>query len=335
MRGLRLISVIVFASVLFATPVLAAPACGPLQRITALPITPVGKPGNVVTVPALVDKRAVKLLVDTGASFSMINKNIVDELKLPTRQSRVQLVNIAGQRTTQEVRLPSITLGQVRQEGVYFIVDDNPNPIGGNAPPFDGVLGADFLLNVDLDFDFTGGTLSLFSSQHCKGQVVYWTNSPQIAVVPMRVDSSGKLTFPLTLDGHRINAILDTGATRTSLNLDVAKRTFDIDVNAPDVQKTGEVQGGFTANLYQRRFKTLSIEGVTVTDPMVWLLPNMMRLTSEQRPTGSLVRDTDKQLPDALLGMSVLSKLHVYGGTREATIYITAANPGQPVQGAE
>jgi hypothetical protein len=87
--------------------------------------------------------------------------------------------------------------------------------------------------------------------------------------------------------------------------------------------------------LYQRRFKTLSIEGVTVTDPMVWLLPNMMRLTSEQRPTGSLVRDTDKQLPDAILGMSVLSKLHVYVATREATIYITAANPGQPVQGAE
>jgi len=224
MRGLRIISAIAFASFIFATPVFAAPACGPLQRITALPMTPVGRPGNVITVPALIDKRPVKLLVDTGAAFSQINNNIVDELKLPTRRARVQLVNIAGQRTTQEVRLPSITLGQVRQEGVYFIVNDRANPIGGTAPPFDGVLGADFLLNVDLDFDFASRTLSLFSSQHCKGQVVYWTNSSQVAAVPMRISSQGDIAFPLTLDGHRVNAILDTGATRTALNLDVAKR---------------------------------------------------------------------------------------------------------------
>ena len=73
-----------------------------------------------------------------------------------------------------------------------------------------------------------------------------------------------------------------------------------------------------------------------MTDPMISLLPNMMKLTSEQRPSGSLIRDTDKQLPDVILGMSVLSKLHVYVATREATLFITAADPGQapaPAQG--
>jgi predicted aspartyl protease len=316
------------ASLFAALPAMAA-QCGPLNLLVTLPITSVGQPGNVVTVQAAIADRPVSLLVDTGASFSLINKNIVDELKLPTRPSRVQLVDVAGQRTTQEVRLPSITLGRVRQEGVYFIVNAGINPVGGRPDAFDGILGADFLLNVDVDLDYAAGKLNLVSPQHCDGKVVYW-QAPVVAVVPMRVDTLGKITFPLTLDGHTVRAILDTGATNTALNLDVARRVFKIDTNDPDLQKVGELKGGYTSQIYNRKFKTLSIEGVTVTDPVITLLPNMVNLTSEQRSTGSLIRDTDKQAPDLLLGMSVLNKLHLYIAAHEGKLYITAAGTAAP-----
>jgi predicted aspartyl protease len=333
MRGLvgaasSLVGLLLFMGV----PAMAA-ECGPLNLLATLPITPLGQPGNVVTVQAVIGNKPVSLLVDTGDSFSLINKNIVDELKLPTRPSRVQLVDVAGQKTTQEVRLPSITLGRVRQENVYFIVNGGTNPIGGRPDAFDGILGADFLLNVDVDLDYGAGKLNLISPQHCEGKVVYW-QAPVVAVVPMRVDTQGKITFPLTLDGHTIKAILDTGATNTALNLDVARRVFNIDTNDPDLQKVGELKGGYTAQIYNRKFKTLTIEGVTVTDPVITLLPNMVSLTSEQRSTGSLVRDTDKQAPDMLLGMSVLNKLHIYIAAHESKLYITAATPQSQAQTA-
>ena len=333
MRGSTMLSAIVVGALCSgALPAMAA-ECGPLNLLTTLPVTPVGQPGNVVTVQAVIGNKPVSLLVDTGDSFSLINKNIVDELKLPTRPSRVQLVDVAGQKTTQEVRLPSITLGRVRQEGVYFIVSGGTNPVGGRPDAYDGILGADFLLNVDVDLDYGAGKLNLISPQHCEGKVVYW-QAPVVAVVPMRVDTQGKITFPLTLDGHTIKAILDTGATNTALNLDVARRVFNIDTNDPDLQKVGELKGGYTAQIYNRKFKTLSIEGVTVTDPVITLLPNMVSLTSEQRSTGSLVRDTDKQAPDMLLGMSVLNKLHIYIAAHEGKLYITAAAPQSQIQTA-
>jgi predicted aspartyl protease len=312
-------------SLLAGFPAMAA-ECGPLNLLTTLPITPVGRPGNVVTVQATIATKAVSLLVDTGASFSLINKNIVDELKLPTRPSRVQLVNVAGQRTTQEVRLPSITLGRVKQEGVYFIVDAGTNPVGGRPDAFDGILGADFLLNVDIDLDYGASKLNLISPQHCEGKVVYW-QAPVVAVVPIRVSTLGQITLPLTLDGHTVRAILDTGATNTTLNLEVARRVFNIDTNDPDLEKVGELKGGYAAQIYNRKFKTLSIEGVTVTDPVISLLPNMVSLTSDSRSTGSLIHDTDKQAPDMMLGMSVLNKLHVYIATHEGKLYITQASP--------
>ena len=123
--------------------------------------------------------------------------------------------------------------------------------------------------------------------------------------------------------GTRSKRSSTRGYDNTALNLDVARRVFNIDTNDPDLQKVGELKGGYTAQIYNRKFKTLSIEGVTVTDPVITLLPNMVSLTSEQRSTGSLVRDTDKQAPDMLLGMSVLNKLHIYIAAHEGKLYIT------------
>ena len=326
MRGLKAIFSI-FAGLLAAgaAPAMAA-ECGPLNLLTTLPITPVGRPGNVVTVPAAIADKPVNLLIDTGDSFSLINKNVVDALKLPTRPSKVQLVNVAGQRTTQEVRLPSITLGRVRQEGVYFIVSAGTNPVGGRPDAFDGILGCRFPAQCGCRFGLRRRQAQSHFAPALRRQSRLLAG-PVVAVVPIRVDTQGKITFPLTLDGHTITAILDTGATTTALNLDTARRVFNINTNDPDLQKVGELKGGYTAQIYNKQFKSLSIEGVTVTDPVISLLPNMMNLTSESRSTGSLIRDTDKQAPDMLLGMSVLSKLHVYIAAHESKLYITQASP--------
>ena len=320
---------ILVASLFVSAPAVAA-ECGPLQVITTLPMTPLGNPGNVVTVPATIgDKRPVKLLLDTGGAFSEISETIVNELNLPSRPSRVQMVNVAGQRTTQEVRLPSITLGRVRQEGPFFIVDPAP---GGGTEPFDGILAPDFLLNVDLDLDFGGNKVNLVSPQHCAGKVVYWA-APAIAVVPIHIDANGHIRLTMMLDGKRVNAMLDTGATNTVLNLDVARKTFDVDTSAPDVQRVGELKGGYTADIYKRRFHTLAVDGITIQNPEIVLLPDMMSNKSDQRPIGSLIPDTDHRLQDLILGMSVLSKLHVYVAYKEAKVYITAANSDPPSPG--
>ena len=74
--------------------------------------------------------------------------------------------------------------------------------------------------------------------------------------------------------------------------------------------------------------------------PEIDLLPDMV--SNPARPTlgaGSLIRDTDADLPDVILGMNVLSKLHLYIAYKEAKLYITAAGTpstapaqGQPAQ---
>ena len=105
--------------------------------------------------------------------------------------------------------MPSVTLGRLRQEGVYFMV--LPGAEGPNDPAIEdsgGILGSEMLRNVD--FDFAGNKLNLVSPDHCAGNVVYW-QAPTVAVVPMTLNTTGHIMFRMELDGRRVNAMLDTG----------------------------------------------------------------------------------------------------------------------------
>jgi len=316
---------LLLAGAAFGHPALAAD-CGPLPVLTRLDLNP---RAGVPIVPAMIDDKPVNLLVDTGGAFSVLTKRTIREFGLPTSTSRVELRNTNGQRENLAVRLPSITLGLIRQEGVFFMVDpreDDPRETRPQA--FHGTLGPDFLTSIDLDFDFAANKLNIVSQNHCAGKVVYW-HAPTLAVLPMTLDQSGHIIFRMQVDGRRVNGALDTGMTTTIMNLTTARQRFDVDVNAADVEKIGEVSGGgYNASAYRRRFKSIAFEGVTISNPMIDLLPDLMSGTSPGAPrTGSLVRP-DRALPDVILGMSTLSQLHVYIAYNERKVYITPAGSG-------
>jgi hypothetical protein len=175
--------------------------------------------------------------------------------------------------------------------------------------------------------DFAANKIHLIAPNQCGGNVVHW-QAPAVAVVPITLDRFGQLTFRMQLDGRRVTAMLDTGASTTVLNLDTARRTFRIDVNGPDVEKVGELTGGYSANMYRRRFNSLAFEGVTVANPMIVIMPNMMGNVNPGAPrTGSIIRQDRNGLPDVILGMNVLNQMHVYVAYKERRLYLTAASP--------
>jgi hypothetical protein len=134
-----------------------------------------------------------------------------------------------------------------------------------------------------------------------------------------------------------MEALVDTGASNTILNLRVAQDRFDIRLDAPDVEPVGQLGPNPSAKTYRRRFGTLAFEGVTVNNPAIILMPDLVtqRLPNAPR-TGSLTREADRGLPDLILGMSVLGKTHMYVAYKEKKVYITAASgpatvPPQPI----
>jgi hypothetical protein len=320
---------LVLPSLLCAALPLAAPAarareCSPLKLLTSLDLKVVGgqRPGVEVQVagtPRL-------FLIDTGGVTSTLSREAADELQLPVRPSHGYVIKrVNGQNLDRTVRVPTLGVGAVEKtDRLLFIGREDANPKPGAPGHFDGSLAPDFLLDYDADLDFAGLKLNLFSPDHCPGMVVYWW-APAVAVVPFELDKSGHATFDVVLDGRKVSAMLDTGSTNTNLNLTTARRAFNVDTNAPAVERIGRLKGNYSADIYRRHFKSLTIGNVTLANPVLVLLPDMI---SDQRPVtklGSLFhRETG--LPSVVLGMSVLGKLHIYIAYRDRRLYISA-NP--------
>jgi hypothetical protein len=200
-----------------------------------------------------------------------------------------------------------------------------------------GILAANLLHAYDVDFDFASKKFNLLSQKHCDGKVVYWP-ADAVAAIPITLDSDGHIIVPVTLDGHQLRAMVDSGATGSLLNLEEAKSYFGITPGSADTPVIGSLTGTKGSSTYKHRFSSLALEGLAIGNPTLALIPDLMhnRLGSDQGSSvasGSRIRDPNASagLGDMILGMDILHKLHVYIAYKEKMLYITPAAPAQPV----
>jgi hypothetical protein len=218
--------------------------CPPLTRYTGVKLEPLANSKRVL-VPITINNVPKKFLLDTAGISGYITKESSDELKLQQMSgSRNYIKTIKtfglGGRTYEVPNTRANDTTLIASE--YPVSSDRDGDI-------DGTLTNGWLLRMgELDIDFPGGTLNLFSPDHCPGNVNYW-GAPDIGYLPLRYDllnivndnNPGKveremtlkidiahLTVPVTLDGHALNAWIDTSAEKSSISLEVAERIFKL-----------------------------------------------------------------------------------------------------------
>jgi hypothetical protein len=90
----------------------------------------------------------------------------------------------------------------------------------------------------------------------------------------------------------------------------------------------GHIGADEQALRYRYAFKTLTFEGVTVGNPNIEILPNVMNRNADQshKMNTNIERNSDDvALPVVIVGMDVLAKLHLYFAFKERKLYITEA----------
>jgi predicted aspartyl protease len=262
-------------------------------------------------------------LIDTGGVTSEIDSDIVQQLGLELENiDGAEIYDVAGNVAKRYARVNDIQIGRLHASRFNMVVRDR----NSDDATIDGILGPDFLSLYDLDLDFANRKVSLFLSDHCPGKAVYWTTD--YAVVDFH-KQDGHIILPMTLDGHDIYATLDSGSNDTMIAQHIARQTYDIDDNTPGVEKEDHPgNGDFIVSRY--RFKSLSAGGLTVNKPLIYILPDLAEESFRRKHTDSVdVDPIDGPQLDAaslLLGMNVLSKLHVYISYKEDKVYLSAVD---------
>ncbi len=303
--------------------------CAPLQIENSVKMVP--RHPNRILLPITLNGIEKRFLFDTGGGLSAISQSTVKELKLPEFRSNYRSSDLYGHDSESFVQVHEVILGTAKNNGVQFqLMADFGAP---NEPGhFDGVIASGIFLHDDIDLDFGAERVNFFSTDHCEGKVVYWPHQV-LSVIPI-TKNHGHLEVPVMLDGHTLRALLDTGASVTTMDLARAKRVLNF---SPDAPSSGNApKDNPEKQLFPRRFATLPFDGVTVQNPLVYIQPLQFGGgKNDQMALGSRAEHQDDDLnrlnPDLTIGMDILRHLHVYFASRESKLYVTEAGQGESV----
>ncbi|WP_264812217.1 aspartyl protease family protein, partial [Gluconacetobacter sacchari] len=175
-------------------------------------------------VRASVNGHPVAFIVDTGAVASSVWPQQVDRLDLSSSFRQVRLRGTGGETTGTVVTASAMGLGAATTSDVTFVAVGrlmNGRTIDGL--PIVGLFGADFLSNYDVVFDLPDHRINLYGIHGCKGLIPRWSGTFYKVPTGYSGTDESKIIVRIKLNGHPIDAILDSGAQGTLIAADDAR----------------------------------------------------------------------------------------------------------------
>jgi tetratricopeptide (TPR) repeat protein/predicted aspartyl protease len=274
-----------------------------LQKYAELPVT-IEHGGAVVA--AKLNGADARLTVDTGAFFSMLNPSAVSRFGLKTGPLPPYLTvsGLTGEANVHLTTVKDLSVLGVPLHGVDFLVGEHE--IGGS----DGLLGQNLLAVLDTEFDFANGAIRLLKPQGCgDGALAYWAGDSH-AYGSMSIDPierpNLKIAGSVTINGVRMRAIFDTGAHRSVLSLEGARKA-GVKTSDPGVT-SGGVWGGIGHGLSQ-----------------TWIAPFREVDIGGEQVKNTRLRIADMRLPDAdmVLGADFFLSHRIYVAKSQRKLYFT------------
>lgn len=290
--------------------------CKPLNIVSILDMTPIDRSG-MVTIPISLNGTQKDFLLDTGGVYPQVTSKVAEELKLPQHRSNVEFYSADGSLSRTAALVHDFTMGKLRASDMDLQI----------SPGGEEIMSPVAFPSYDFEMNFAARKLNILSSDHCEGKVIYW-RSQALAVVPIKIRDF-HVEVPVKLDGKDFTAIIDTGSSRSTIRQDVARSAFDLAPGSSDMVPDGHLGNDEQAVVYTYPFRTLSFEGVTISNPKVRILPNIMGRNADQsHKMNTLIgrNSDDIALPEVIVGMDVLTKLHLYFAFKEHKLYITEAS---------
>jgi predicted aspartyl protease len=264
-------------------------------------------------VAAVIDGQPAKLLLDTGSPMSLLTSETVHRLGLYTEHMLddsdvligYAIEGIGGRRHTDLAWTRKVELGASPVLGVHFRVVLSRNT--GWDPTGDGILGMDMLSRYDLDMDVGHGRLALYQP----GELCAPPAAAQAHTMtrPQDMGLAGP-RLAVTIGGQAFEALIDTGAQRSSIMSHAAGRL------GPPPEGPGapfEIYGVGTGHITaaMRSFDGISVGGIA--------LPRLQMAVVGAPGFNQL---------DVILGEDVLRHVHAWLWASRHTVIV--ADNGRP-----
>ncbi|CAH0130407.1 hypothetical protein SRABI118_00021 [Massilia sp. Bi118] len=251
----------------------AACALLPLTHAAAEPAkcryTPIGKlplrysgPGLEITTQGIINGTPAELLVDSGASQTYLTRTGTERRGIRAYATGRRATGIGGMSPIYASIVNEFIVGPVRAGR------SNMPVLGsfGYTPSYDGILGAPFLFQTDVEISLAAKELIFFVPENCGGTFLgYWGGN--ISAVPLRRHNQNHMNpqFLVRINGKELEAMIDSGAAVSSITSHAARR-LDIPFDTPGVARGGDLVGvgNYTTSRWYVTVKSFQLGDETV-----------------------------------------------------------------------
>ncbi len=224
------------------------------------------------------------------------------------------------------VHIGSFGIGGATGHHLLFQVT-NRGEISRSAP-YEGLLTGDFFRQYDVELDFAGKQMTWLTPTNCTDpdQVVFWSHT-NVAVIPVTLAKDGRLQMQAMIQGHVINAEIDTSSEHTVMRRDIAELYVGLKADTQDMAPLGDLKDGLGMQIYVHNFPQITFAGggVTALNVPVLIQNNSLIPAIYRGRVLGRARLKGAPIPDLAIGMDVLSQLHMYVVLGEGKIYVTSA----------
>jgi len=258
-----------------------------LETTVNVPVTFVD---GVPTVLATVSGQRVRFMIDTGAAYTLLTPATVDRLKAKASRYNGYVVGIGGPVPYQETYAGDLKLDGLKVTGEDFVVVGLPQQ-APNDTPIDGIIGVDILAHFNIALDFPHDRFLMFRRGSCASSFPF---HGEFASEPLLASRLYAYVIPVKIDGHEIDAAVDTGAARTLFE---QTRLTAAAIEGEEIGHPSRAAGigGKTATVHHQLFASVVIGG------------------EEADGAALLVADTPARLfPTSVLGEDYLRYHQVY-----------------------
>jgi predicted aspartyl protease len=259
------------------------------------------------TVDGSINGKPAVMLFDTGAHASHLLKDSAGKLGVSLQQSSSHSSGIGGTSANYSVQINDFSVGDVHSGRVRMTAIGSM----GKTPSFDAILGADFALQMDLEISLAERKVKFYRASGCDDTfLAYWDQSAMEIPFGGTETGHGNPRFIVEVNGVKLEAMIDTGATETTMTRGAAERA-GLRVGDPGVRGYG------------------SATGVGAQRMATWKADAEFTIGSETIKNASLViTDNPPQgvtvgMPDMLIGADFLRKHRVLIAMSQRRLYVS------------
>jgi predicted aspartyl protease len=311
-RSVLLAGLVAFAAT--STVALAQAANCKLQKVVEWKVRSIGRH---MAVDGAINGKKIGLVLDTGASLSILFRSAAKRLDLPLTESRgSRIYGVGGQSQVYTAVIEEFKLGEapVRDFTVTVAGDEN---VGEG---FDLLLGEDFLSHFDIEFDLAHDSVRLWQPKDCgERPLAYWTKEVvgEVAIEPTS-ETNRKIMFTVHLNGTPVHTMLDSGASTTVVSKHDAER---LGVKATPIAASTSGVGPKSIELSVGKFASFAIGNEEIPDVEI-LVADIFKNATYQG-TGSRVARNVFDTQPMLLGADFLRSHRTYVSHAQKKMYFT------------